>query len=181
MNQLQRRLSARYKTAEERVEAAETEVERASARRLAELMKLPPQQRLKQIEDPILTAQDRLKLRRTMDAILNRGWRDALKFPTKSPFRRSRRWLRYMPALVLLIATVAPLGMLAYRAWENTDQVVPLSEPIDLDWTLPSGTKQRKTMPAGGNLAIRPLTSTSAIARRWIEREGYATAEVNIR
>src|SRR5260370_265997 len=141
MNQLQRRLSARYKTAEERAEAAETEVERVSARRLAELMKLPPLQRLQQIEDPILTTQDRLKLRRTMDAILRRGWRDALKFPTKSLFRRSRRWLRYMPALVLLIATVASLGTLAYRAWENTDQVVPLLEPIDLDWTLPNVTK----------------------------------------
>jgi hypothetical protein len=181
MNQIQRRLSARYTAAEERVEAAETDLEHASARRLTELMELPPLQRLQQIEDPILIAQDRVKLRRTVETILNPGRRRALKFPARSPFRRSRKWLRYMPALVLLIATVAPLGMLAYRAWENTDQVVPLLEPINLDWTLPNRTKQRKTMPAGGNLAIRPLTSTSAIARRWIEREGYATAEVNIR
>lgn len=180
MNEHLGRLSARYKKAEGRVGAAEAEVRGASENRLAELLKLPPLQRLRQIDDPILTQQDRLTLRRSMEARLRQGRRIAIPFPRRSLFRGSRRWRRYIPTLLILAAAVAVSGMLTYKAWQNTYQVLPLSAPVDFDWTLPDGTKQRKVMPAGGNLAVKFLTDTSAIARRWIEREGYATAKVNI-
>jgi hypothetical protein len=174
-------LRQRYQTAEERVEAAEAEVRRASESRFAELMKLPSPQRLRQIDDPLLTTQDRLKLRNSIEAKLdNRGPRGGVKFPWRWSFRSSRRLLRYVPRVAIIVAIIFPAGMLTYKAWKNTDEVVPLSQSIDFNWTLPDGTKERKVMRAGGNLAIKYKSDTSAIARRWIEGQGYATAEVNI-
>ncbi|MGY4349742.1 hypothetical protein ACVWXM_006235 [Bradyrhizobium sp. GM7.3] len=177
MSTLLSRLSTRYKVAEDRVEAAEAEVRRASAGRLAELMKLPPRQRLQRIDDPILTTQDRLKLRRSIEVRLPQSRRIKIPFASAS-FRRSKRWVRSAPTLVILIAACALPSLLAYRAWKNTDEIIPLYAPLALDWTLPDGSHEPKVMPAGGNLAIRPFTSTSAIARRWILGKGYATAEV---
>jgi len=172
-------LRQRYQTAEKRVEAAEAEVQRASESRLAELMKLSPLQRLTQIDDPLLTTQDRLKLRNSIETKLeNRGPRRFIKFPRRRSFRGTLRLLRYAPALAIVAAVIFPAIALTYMAWKNTDEVVPLSASIDLVWTRPDGTKERKVMTAGGNLAIKPLTRTSAIARRWIEGVGYATAEV---
>lgn len=176
---MNKRLRQRYQTAEERAEAAEAEVQRASESRFAELMKLPPLRRLKQIDDPLLTTQDRLKLRNSIEARLdNKGSRSVIKLPRRRSFRQIQGYLRYVPALAMVAAVMFPTVALTFMAWKNTDVVVPLSAPIDLVWTIPDGTKERKVLPAGGRLAIKPVTSTSAIARRWIERTGYATAEV---
>jgi hypothetical protein len=88
--------------------------------------------------------------------------------------------LQYAPAFVIAATITFPAITLAYEAWKNTDEVVPLSLPLDLVWTLPNGIRERKVMPAGGNLAIKRLSETSAIARRWIERKGYTTSEIRI-
>jgi hypothetical protein len=176
---MNKRLRQRYQTAEERAEAAEGDVQRASESRLAELMKLPPLRRLRQIDDPLLTTEDRLKLRNSIEARLdNRGSRRVVKFRRRWSFRKILGYIRYAPALAMVAAVMFPAVALTYMAWKNTGEVVPLSAPIDILWTLPDGTKERKVLPAGGRLAIKPVTTTSAIARRWIEGAGYATAEV---
>lgn len=174
-------LRQRYQTAKERAEAAEAEVQRASESRLAELMKLPPARRLNAIDDPLLTPDDRLKLRKSIEAKLkNRSSRRSIKLHSKWSFRRTRGLLRHAPALAIAIGIVFPAGALTYTAWKNTYEVVALSRPFAPLWTLPDGTQERKEIPAGGNLAIKRLTGTSAIARRWIERAGYATYETII-
>jgi hypothetical protein len=176
---MNKRLRQRYQTAEERADAAEAEVQRASENRLAQLMKLPPVQRLRQIDDALLTAQDRLKLRNSIEARLdNRGSPSVITFPKRRSFREMLRYLRYAPALATAATVVLPAAALTFIAWKNTDRVVPLSTPIDLVWTLPDGNRERKMMPAGSRLAIKPATNTSAIARRWIAGVGYATALV---
>lgn len=179
---MNKRLHQRYQTAEERAEAAEAEVQRASESHLAELMKLPPARRLKAIDDPLLTLDDRLKLRNSIEAKLqNRSSLRLIRLPRRWSFRRMLGLLRYAPAFVVVTAIVFPAGALAYLAWKNTDDIVPLSLPLNLVWTLPNGTEEPKVIPAGGNLAIKRLTKTSAVARRWIEKVGYATAAIQYR
>lgn len=178
---MNKRLHQRYQTAEERAEAAEADVQRASESRLAELMKLPPARRLKAIDDPLLTPDDRLKLRNSIESKLNnRSSRRSIKLPSRWSFWRMLGLLGYAPAFVVAIAIVFPAGALTYTAWKNTYVVVALLRPYDPLWTLPNGTQERKEMPAGGNLAIKRLTGTSAIARRWIKGAGYATSEITI-
>lgn len=177
---MNKQLGERYQTAEERAEVAEAEVQSASQSRLTELMKLPPLQRLRQLDDPLLTSQDRLKLRNSIETKLkNPSWRRYIKFPRRWAFRRILGYLRYAPAFTILSAIVFPVVGLTYVAWKNTDDVVPLSLPLDVVWTLPNGTEERKVMDAGHNLAVRRWTNTSAVARRWIEKVGYATAKVH--
>lgn len=176
---MNKQLRQRYQTAEERAETAEEEVQSASQSRLTELMKLPPLKRLRQLDDPLLTSQDRLKLRNSIETKLkNRTSRRYVKFPKRWSFRWILRY-RYAPASVIVSAIVIPLAGLTYVAWKNTDDVVPLSLPLDIVWTLPNGTEERKVIDAGRNLAFRRQTSTSAVARRWIEKVGYATATVH--
>lgn len=178
---MNKRLHQRYQTAEERAEAAQAEVRHASESRLAALMKLPPGHRLKAIDDPLLTPDDRLKLRNSIEAKLNnRSSRRPIKLLSRWFFRGMPRLIRYAPAFVIAIAIVFPAGALTYTARKNTYEVVALSRPFDPLWTLPNGTQERKEMPAGGNLAIKRLTGTSAVARRWIKGAGYATSEITI-
>ncbi|MBW5435355.1 hypothetical protein FXB41_11360 [Bradyrhizobium canariense] len=178
---MNKRLRQRYQTANERAEAAEAEVQRASESRLAELMELPPARRLNAIDDPLLTRDDRLKLRNSIEAKLkNRSSRRSIKLPSTWSLRRMRGLLRHAPALAIAIVFIFPAGALTYTAWKNTYEVVALSRPFAPLWTLPNGTQERKEMPAGGNLAIKRLTGTSAIARRWIEGAGYATYETTV-
>lgn len=180
MNELLARLNLRYKAAEKRAKEAETAVQRASGARLAEIMELQPQQRLEHIEDDALTSADRSKLRKSLSASLRHRKSDGLKFATRSLFRRSRNWPRYVPTTIGLAAIILPLGFLTHTAWNNTDEIVVLPQAIDFNWTLPGGANERKVMPAGAHLAISPRSGKPAIARRWIEGQGYATAEVNV-
>lgn len=174
---MNKRLHQRYQTAEKRAEAAEAEVHSASERRLAELMKLPPVRRLKAIDDPLLTPNDRLKLRSSIEAKLNnRSSRRSIRLPKRWSFRRMLGLFRYAPAFMILTAIVLPAVTLTYTAWKNTYEVVALSRPLTFLWTLPNGTQERKEI--SGNLAIRRLTPPSAVARRWIQKVGYATAEI---
>lgn len=176
---MNKQLRQRYQAAEERAEAAEDEIRNASQSRLTELMKLPPLERLRQLDDPLLTSRDRLKLRSSVETKLkNSSWRRFIKFPRRRSFRRILGYLRYAPAFVIVSAMVFPAVGLTYVAWKNTDDVAPLSLPLDVVWILPNGTEERKVMDAGHNLAFRRHTSTSAVARRWIEKVGYATATV---
>lgn len=179
---MNKRLRQRYRAAEQRAKASEAEVQRVSESRLAELMKLSPLRRFQQIDDPLLTPDDRLKLRNSIEAKLDElSSRPSIKVPRRWSFRGMRAALRYAPTILIMTAITFPTAALAYKAWKNTDEVVSLSLPLDLLWTLPSGTKERKVMPAGSNLAIKRVTETSAIARRWIEGVGYATSEIRIR
>jgi hypothetical protein len=181
MNELLARLNLRYKGAERGVKDAESAVERASGVRLAALMKLQPQQRLEHIEDDNLTRADRSKLRKSLSASLRHRKRDRFKFGTRSLIRRIRNPRRYIAATVALAAVVLPLGFLIHTAEKNTDEIVVLPQAIDFSWTLPSGTKEQKIMPVGAHLAIALRPGKPAVARRWIEGQGYATAEVNVR
>jgi len=177
MNELLRR---RYKTAEKRAADAEAELRRASEHRLAELMKLPPRRRLGQIEDPALTTADRLKLRRSIAGNLRHKKQYALLFGGRPLLIRLLRTTRYVPTAAAVTAVVAPILIAVNMAWNNTDDVIVLPQPIELNWRLPSGATERKVMPADARLAIAPQSGTLAVARRWIEGQGYATAQVNI-
>lgn len=178
MSALVRKLSARYQSAESRVDAVEAEIRRASEIRLAELMKLPPRRRLKQIEDPALTTADRLKLRRSIAGHLRHRKQYALLFGSRFVLTRLRGWLRYAPRALAVTAVIVPLVLVVNRARNNTDEVITLSYPIDPDWRLPSGVTEHKPMPAGARLAIARQSGSAAIARRWVEGQGYATARI---
>ena len=178
MNKLARSLSARFDAAESRVKAAEAEVRRASKSRLADLLKLPVKQRFQQLEDPVLTPQDRLKLRRSIEASLPRGRSFRIPFARQGLLRRSKQWLRSTPRLAVTIVAGSVPGLFVALAGKNTYQTTLLTEPLPLEWTLPNGSHELKAMLAGGNLAVRPVDSTSAVARRWIPGKGYATAPV---
>ena len=181
MSGLGRRLSTLYRQAEERVNAAEAEVQRASERRLSELMKLPPQRRLEQIEDPTLTTSDRLKLRRSIAGKLRHRKRYALLFGGRLVAGKLCGLVRYLPRAAAVAAVLVPLLVAVEMAWNNTDEIIILPQPIEFNWRLPSGEMQPKVMPAGAHLAIARQSGSSAIARRWIEGEGYATAAVKLK
>lgn len=181
MKELFAGMTTRYKAAEKRVADAETALQRASRLRLAQLMKLEPRQRLEQIDDAALTAADRAKLRRSIAVSLRHRKSDAVRFGSRSLFRVARSWLRYVPAAAILVAIVSAPSAVIYKARKNTNEIVVLPQPLDFNWILPNGVMERKTMPAGTRLAIARRSNTSAVARRWIKQQGYATAEVNIR
>lgn len=180
MSGLRRRLSTLYRQAEERVNAAEAQVQHASERRLAELMKLPPRRRLAQIEDPTLTSSDRLKLRRSIAGNLRHRKRYALLFGSRLVVGKLRGLFRYLPRAAAVAAVLLPLLITVEMARSNTDEIIILPQPIELNWRLPSGDMDPKVMPAGAHLAIARQSGSSAIARRWIEGQGYATAPVKI-
>lgn len=180
MSALLRKLSARYQSAESRVDAVEAEFRRASERRLAELMKLTPRQRLEQIDDPALTTADRLKLRRSIAGSLQHRNRYALLFSSRVVVTAVRGWVRYVPRAIVVAAVIVPFVLVVNRARTNTDEVIILPQPIQVQWRLPSGGIEPGFIPVGAHLAVARQSDSPAIARHWIEREGYATAKVNI-
>lgn len=180
MSGLRRRLSTLYRQAEERVNAAAAEVQSTSERRLAELIKLPPQRRLEQMEDPTLTPSDRLKLCRSIAGNLRHRKLYALLFGSRLVAGKLRGLVRYLPRATAVATVLAPLLTVVKTSWNDTDEIIILPQPIELNWRLPSGEMQPMVMPAGAHLAIARQSGSSAIARRWIEGQGYATAAVRI-
>lgn len=178
MSKLLRKVLAQYQAAETRVETAEAEIQKASECRLSELMRREPRQRLEQIEDPTLTAADRLKLRRSIAGNLRHGKRHAFFFGSRAIHTQLRGWIRYMPAAVAVTAVIAPTAFAAKMAYNNTDKLVIVEQPGEVEWILPSGAIQRQILPAGARLAIARQSDSVAIARSWIEGQGYATARI---
>lgn len=173
-------LRQRYRDAEERVEAVNDKIRRASNRRLAELMKLPPKQRLAQIEDQILTAEDRKSLRQSIAGSLrHRRWH-ALLFASKTIVASFRRWRQQYFAVVVIALAIIPLVAAAMKAKESTYKAIMIPEPIELDWRLPSGLVEREVVPAGHRLAVSKQSGSFVIARRWIPGQGYAISHLNI-
>lgn len=173
-------LRQRYRKAEERVEAADIEIRRASARRLAELMKLSSKERLAQIDDQILTAEDRQKLRRSIAGSLrHRKWNAPL-FISRAVFSKLRSWARFLPSTALVAAVIITLSAAVLEAQKNTYEVIVIPKSIEIDWLLPSGKIQKQVVPAGARLAVAWQSGALLIARRWIEGQGYATAKIDV-
>ena len=82
----------RLRAAQEAERAATERVQQASRARLAELLRLPPRERLAYLDDPALVGPDRVNLRRSLQANLTRPrrrWRPGGRLQGSCP---SMRW-----------------------------------------------------------------------------------------
>ena len=175
------RLNARYEDAKKRREQAEETVRRLSKQRLAELMKLPDRRRFEQLNNPDLTKPDRTKLQQSIAASLQHGKLDFFKSRGSLQWRGMSRWLRYRGTTAIVVVVVlVPLCALTAMAWRNTPEMVTVPNALTLDWKLPSGVLERTTLHVGDRLALFRQSGTSALARRWIEKTGYATSPVDL-
>lgn len=172
------RLNARIAAGKNRLQDAENEIERISRRRLAELMKLSERERFEQLDDPDLTQPDRTKLRRSIAAGLRHGKLQILVFRGHFRLRRVLHWVRYRGLTTAAVAAiVVPIFLLSAIARSNTGQVFVLPNAVSLDWTLPSGAKEKTSLHVGDRLVIISRSGTPYLVRRWIQNQGYATSQ----
>jgi hypothetical protein len=175
------RLNARYADGKKQLEKAKEAVRLVSKQRLAELMKLPERQRFEQLDDPDLTKPDRTKLQQSIAATLQHRKLDFFISSGGLRWRGMGRWVRYRgPTAIAVLVVLAPLFSLTAIAWRNTPEMVIVPNPLTLDWKLPSGSMERTTLRVGDRLALFRQSGTSALARRWIDKTGYATSPVDL-
>jgi hypothetical protein len=173
-------LAAQYTTAKARLDEADGDVRRVSRNRLAELMKLPEQQRFAHLEDSALTPQDRSTLRRGLAAQLVAAKSEIQLFRIPMIWLWGR--LRYrLPAMLVTMVIASPLCVWGIMAWHNTAESHAFDQPLTLNWTLPSGEIQQTTVAAGHPIVIVHHWGMTSFVRHWIAGQGYATARVNIK
>ena len=172
------KLRAQYRAAKARLRAADDDVSRASRDRLVELMKLSERERFAHLEDPALTPQDRVLLRRSVAAALAKPRLQLFGHILPSLSRRRFRWqsaIRKIPfaAIVIMVGTWTTM------VWLNTGQRISFNGPLTLDWTLPSGETGRNVIAAGDPVILVYHRYVSSFIRNWYPGQGYATAKVN--
>lgn len=170
-------LDRKYVAAGDRLKAADEQVRRASRAHLSKLMRLPDRERLQHMEDATLTKEDRTALRRSIAARLP-GHRNRFLRP-----RRRLNWsgiARRLPAIAIVVATLAPIVVWALLAWLNTGEIFTTMQTNHIEWQLPDGKTTLQTLLPGERYVLVRHAVMQGYFRSWRVREGYATATVNV-
>jgi hypothetical protein len=167
------------RAAREQATASERAVQSLSARKLANLLKLPPSERLKHQDDPDLTRADRAKLQESVIGALRLKRAD--EWSDKAPGWLWRAWgrsrLRAPMALKLIAASVLAAAPTA-TAWRNTGHNLSLLEPATIEFRWPDGDKRAVSLSRGDRVTI-VRGWFGSYARAWIPAGGYAYAPAN--
>lgn len=172
-------VEARLRAAHAAERAATRRVQQASRTRLAELLRLPPRERLARLDDPALVGPDRVSLRRSLQADL---------------VRPRRRWLpggrlrslgrRLGTALLRQLLHPAVLGLAGlggvwlHVAWSNTPRVAASTQALAANLIGPDGRVQSYTVPAWSWVAVERVGSDMAQIRVWYSGQGYGRGSV---
>lgn len=157
----------RLEQAQRQAIAAGARVEAISAKRLAELKKLPPKAAARRLDDPRLTAKDRKALqcalmkglpsRRPMASRSSRSMSSAMKWPLRHPR--------------LTVSTVGIL-VLVLVAFQNTPRTLGIGRMAhDLNVVWPDGTVQ--PLPQGETYAVVGAAENEWQVRVWRPSKRY--------
>jgi hypothetical protein len=172
-------VEARLHAAQEAERAATQRVQQASRARLAELLRLPPHERLAHLDDPALVGPDRISLRRSLQADLTRPrrrWR---------PGGRLRALVRRLGAAALrqllhpaVLGLAGITGVWLYTAWSATPQLAISTQALASNLVGPDGRVQSYTFPARTWVPVERLDAQVAQTRVWYSGQGYGHGTV---
>lgn len=171
----------RYTQARADVDASNADLRKASAERLAQLLKAEKSSALIDgLKDPALIPFDREQLEY---AIAERLPHHRSHFPPAlgATLRSSLRQARYhWRGLVWSILTIAPAFVFAAFAWENTgESKVSFATEWTFDWTFPDSHTEKLSIPAGATVvAMRPSRDDEIWLRLWDPNKGYGRTPV---
>lgn len=172
-------VEARLRAAQDAERAATERVQQASRARLAELLQLPPRERLAHLDDPALVGPDRVSLRRSLHADLTRPrrrWR---------PGGRLRALVRRLGAAALrqllhpaVLGLAGLTGVWLYTAWSATPHLAISTQVLVSNLVGPDGRIQSYTVPARTWVPVERLDADVAQVRVWYPGQGYGHGAV---
>lgn len=172
-------VDARLRAAQKAERAASRRVRQASRARLAELLRLPPRERLAHLDDPALVGSDRVGLRRSVQAGLarpRRHWHPGGRLRALGR-RIGTAALRQLlhPAVLGLIGIA---GLWLHMAWSSTPQLAIATRVLPANVVGPDGQTQVYAFPARSWVPVERLDAQVAHVRVWYTRQGYGHGAV---
>ena len=170
----------RFRSAEAAVDASQAHLRKRSAERLASLLALSPDERLRSLGDPGLTPFDREQLEQSVRAALPRFRPRRVEAPS---FRIRQLWhILWRHRRVILRGAVALVPVLYFgtRAVLATPaQAVPVTvnAPLSVNWYMPEGSRESHEVAAGSE-EVWVLSNGEGRLRRWFPGRGYAVSPV---
>lgn len=172
-------VSARLSAAQGEACRAADQVRRVSAARLAELLRLPPAERLCHLDEPGLVEADRAALRRSVQASLPRRRRPSrYRFRVRLRGPRARRLSARVVRLVLtpeimlpLLLAVAWLGL----AWTHTAHIATLIRDVPIRLAGDDGHLVETALPKGAVAIVGLGWNGVPRLRHWLPGRGYET------
>lgn len=171
------RLAKKLAESEQRLNRIEREIDKVSASRLAEFLKLSPEQQFEHINDADLTSAHRDQLRSALQrSIHRRNFRENMFWRVTRAIRAILRIPRPGFNSVYAFTVVLCAVFYSLSVWRNTGESIVLPRSTVVDWILPAGTSIRQQLLAGSQWAVVREHDGSYTARYWYPREGYAMA-----
>ena len=171
----------RFTQARADVDASNADLRKASARRLAQLLKAEKSSALVAgLKDPALIPFDREQLEY---AIVERlpHHRSHVPPALKATLRSGLRQVRYhWRGLVWSILIITPVFVFAAFAWNNTgESKVFIANNWDFNWTFPDSHTEKFSIPAGqAVVAMQPSQDDKIWLRFWDPNKGYGRTPV---
>jgi hypothetical protein len=167
-------VTSRVSAARAQAREAKKKVHRASAARLMELARLPPDERMEHLDDPDLTLADRVTLRRSLQAGLSR--RRSYRFWPSG--QRSRRWAVNLACPILRLEISVPLLLATVwlaLAWHRTAWPATLTRDVHIRIMKEDGQIGRGVLQRGRAAIVQPVWGGGLLLRRWDPSWGYET------
>lgn len=172
-------VEARLHAAQEAERAATQRVQQASRARLAELLRLPPHERLAHLDDPALVGQDRISLRRSLQADLTRPqlrWRPGGRLRALVHRLGAAALRQLLHPAVLGLAGIT--GVWLYTAWSATPQLAISTQALASNLIGPDGRVESYTFPARTWVPVERLDAQVAQIRVWYSGQRYGHGTV---
>ena len=172
-------VEARLHAAQEAERAATQRVQQASRARLAELLRLPPHERLAHLDDPALVGPDRISLRRSLQADLTRPqlrWRPGGRLRALVHRLGAAALRQLLHPAVLGLAGIT--GVWLYTAWSATPQLAISTQALASNLIGPDGRVESYTFPARTCVPVERLDAQVAQIRVWYSGQRYGHGTV---
>lgn len=176
MNDRLARLLDQYRRAEAAVDASQAKVRKRSAARLAKLLTLSPQERVRSLDDSGLTLFDREQLARSVEDALPRSRPQRFASPAFDAGKAWRLLAFHRRLLLRSFVALAPLVYFGTQAVLATPaQTVPVTVevPLHVNWSMPGGFQQWIDTSADSE-EVWVRVNGQGYLRRWIPGQGYA-------
>ncbi|BAU94148.1 hypothetical protein MPPM_5543 (plasmid) [Methylorubrum populi] len=172
-------VEVRLRAAQEAERAATQRVQQASRARLAELLRMPPRERLGHLDDPAVVAPDRVSLRRSLQADLTRPrrrWRPGGRLQALGRRFGAAALHQFLHPAVLGLAGIT--GVWLYTAWSATPHLAISTQALSSNLIGPDGRVESYTFPARTWVPVERLDAQVAQTRVWYSGQGYGHGTV---
>ena len=166
-------VEARVRAAQEAERAATQRVQQASRARLAELLRMPPRERLGHLDDPAVVAPDRVSLRRSLQADLTRPrrrWRPGGRLQALGRRFGAAALHQFLHPAVLGLAGIT--GVWLYTAWSATPHLAISTQALASNLIGPDGRVESYTFPARTWVPVERLDAQVVQTRVWYSGQG---------